>query len=317
MTLEWLKDQTLPMTPSLGIALKLGAVTAFFAMQVLIKATGGRVPPGEVVFFRSLFAFPVILGWLALRGELAIGWRTARPMSHVWRGVVGTSAMGLGFAALQRLPLPEVTALSYAAPILTVVFAAVFLGEQVHAVRISAVILGMTGVTIVLAPQLTALSGGAAGTAAALGAVLALMSAGFAALAQIILRRMAATERAATVVFYFTLSSTLFSLFTIPFGWVRPALPDAALLIGAGLLGGVAQGLLTSAYRFAPASVVAPFDYVSMLFAIAVGYAVFGEVPTGQTLTGAALVVVAGILIIWREARAGGAGRARRRRDRG
>ncbi len=295
------------LTPSLGIALKLGAVTAFFAMQVLVKSTGARVPPGEVVFFRSFFAFPVILVWLAWRRELATGWRTARPMSHVWRGVVGTSAMGLGFAALRFLPLPEVTAISYAAPILTVVFAALFLGERLRMVRVFAVLLGMTGVTIVLAPQLTAFSG-EAGAARALGAVLMLMSAGFAALAQIILRRMVATERAATVVFYFTLSSMLFSLFTIPFGWVLPSAPDAARLIGAGLLGGVGQGLLTSAYRFAPASVVAPFDYVSMLFAIAVGYAMFGEVPTGQTLSGAALVVAAGILIIWREARLGRGG---------
>ena len=293
------------MNPPLGIALKLGAVTAFVAMQVLIKSTDGRVPPGEVVFFRSLFAFPVIIAWLAWRRELKVGWRTDHPMSHVWRGVVGTSAMGLGFAGLQLLPLPEVTALSYAMPILTVIFAAMFLGEQVHLVRIFAVALGMTGVVIVLEPQLTAFTEGEVGAARALGAVLVLMSATFAALAQIFLRKMVATERAATVVFYFTVSSTLFSLLTIPFGWVVPTGADAALLIAAGLIGGVGQGLLTSAYRFAPASVVAPFDYVSMIFAIGIGYALFAEVPTKQTLAGAALVVIAGVFIIWREARLG------------
>jgi drug/metabolite transporter (DMT)-like permease len=293
------------MNPPLGIALKLGAVTAFVAMQVLIKSTEGRIPPGEVVFFRSFFAFPVIIAWLAWTRELAVGWRTDHPMSHVWRGVVGTSAMGLGFAGLQLLPLPEVTALSYAMPILTVVFAAMFLGERVRLVRIMAVALGMAGVVIVLAPQLTAFAEGEVGAARALGAMLVLMSATFAALAQIFLRKMVATERAATVVFYFTVSSTFFSLFTIPFGWVWPSGADAALLIGAGLLGGVGQGLLTSSYRFAPASVVAPFDYVSMIFAIAIGYFLFSEVPTIQTLAGAALVVGAGILIIWRESRLG------------
>ena len=293
------------MNPSLGIALKLGAVIAFFVMQVLIKFTDGRVPPGEVVFFRSFFAFPVILVWLAWRRELRVGWRTDKPMSHVWRGVIGTAAMGLGFAGLQLLPLPEVTALSYAAPILTVIFAAMFLGEQVRLVRVFAVALGMTGVMIVLAPQLTAFTEGEVGAARALGAVLVLMSTVFMALAQIFLRKMVATERAATVVFYFTVSSMLFSLFTIPFGWVLPSRGDAALLIGAGLLGGAAQGFLTSAYRFAPASVVAPFDYVSMIFAIAAGYLLFQEVPTGQTLAGGALVVAAGLLIIWREARLG------------
>ncbi len=291
--------------PRLGIALKLGAVVAFVGMQVLIKSTGGRVPPGEVVFFRSFFAFPVIIVWLAWTRELRVGWRTDNPMSHVWRGVVGTSAMGLGFAGLQLLPLPEVTALSYAMPILTVVFAAMFLGEQVRLVRIFAVALGMTGVVIVLAPQLGAFNEGDDGAARALGAVLVLMGATFAALAQIFLRKMVATERAATVVFYFTVSSTLFSLFTIPFGWVLPEGRDLAFLVGAGLLGGVGQGLLTSSYRFAPASLVAPFDYTSMIFAIAIGYFLFAEVPTMQTLAGGALVVAAGILIIWREARLG------------
>ncbi|MCB1337330.1 MAG: DMT family transporter [Maritimibacter sp.] len=293
------------MNPKLGIALKLGAVVAFIAMQSLIKSTGGRVPAGEIVFFRSFFAFPVILAWLAWTHELHVGWRTANPMSHVWRGVVGTSSMGLGFAGLMLLPLPEVTALSYAAPILTVIFAAMFLGEEVRVVRIFAVALGMTGVVIVLAPQLTAFSEGHLGATRALGAVLVLLSATFAALAQIFLRKMVAHERAATVVFYFTVSSTLFSLFTIPFGWVLPSGRDALVLILAGLAGGVGQGLLTSSYRFAHASLVAPFDYASMLLAIAIGYVVFAEVPTGQTLAGATLVVAAGILIIWRETRLG------------
>lgn len=293
------------MNPMLGIMLKLGSVVVFVAMQVLIKLTEGRVPPGEVVFFRSFFAFPVILLWLAWTRELRVGWKTARPMSHVWRGVIGTSAMGLGFAGLPLLPLPEVTAISYAAPLLTVIFAAMFLGEEVRLFRLAAVALGMTGVIIVLAPQLTAVSEGHLGATQALGATFVLMSAVFAALAQIFLRKMVATERAVTVVLYFTLSSTLFSFLTVPFGWVLPRGADALLLVLAGLLGGVGQGLLTSAYRFAHASAVAPFDYASMLFAIVIGFALFAEVPTGWTLSGAALIVVGGILIIWRERQLG------------
>jgi drug/metabolite transporter (DMT)-like permease len=293
------------MNPSLGIVLKLASVSAFVIMQVLIKSTDGRVPAGEVVFFRSFFAFPVILGWLAWQGQLAVGWKTANPMGHFWRGMVGTAAMGLGFAGLQLLPLPEVTALGYAAPILTVVFAAMFLGEQVRFFRMFAVAMGMAGVIIVLAPRLTALSEGHLAATQALGAVVVLMSATFAALAQIFIRKLVATERAATVVFYFTLSSTLLSFLTLPFGWVLPGAGDAALLVLAGAFGGAGQGLLTSAYRFAHASVVAPFEYASMLFAIALGYLLFAEVPTSGTLAGASLIVVAGIVIIWRERQLG------------
>lgn len=293
------------MNPSLGIFLKLGSVMAFVAMQVLVKLTEGRIPSGEVVFFRSFFAFPVILAWLAWTHQLRVGLKTARPMSHVWRSAVGTGAMGLSFAGLQMLPLPEVTAISFAAPILTVVFAALFLGERVHAFRIAAVTLGMTGVMIVLVPQLSAVTHGGGDTTVALGALIVFASATLAAFAQIILRRMAGVERSATIVFYFTLASTLMSLFTIPFGWVRPSGHDAALLIVAGLFGGVGQGLLTSSYRFAPASVVAPFDYASMLFAIVLGYFLFAEVPTIWTLSGAALIITGGFLIIWRERQLG------------
>jgi drug/metabolite transporter (DMT)-like permease len=100
---------------------------------------------------------------------------------------------------------------------------------------------------------------------------------------------------------------------TIPFGWVMPTPGEAALLVTAGLLGGVGQILLTSAYRGADASVVAPFDYSSILLALLIGFFVFGEVPTGQMLAGAGIVMAAGVLVIWRERRLGlERGKARR-----
>jgi drug/metabolite transporter (DMT)-like permease len=291
------------MRPLRGIALKLGSVLIFIVMSAMIKAVADHVPAGQAVFFRSFFAIPVIVAWLALRGELATGFRTANPLGHVWRGLMGTLAMGLGFAGLAFLPLPEVTAIGYAAPLLTVVFAAMFLGEEVRAFRIGAVVLGMTGVLIVLAPRLTV--GAGAGTAEAFGALLVLGGAVFAALAQVFVRKLVAVERTATIVFWFSVTATGLSLVTLPFGWVWPTPGEAALLVGAGLLGGFGQILLTSSYREADASVVAPFDYASILFALAIGYGVFGEVPTATMLAGAGLVVTAGILIIWRERRLG------------
>src|SRR5690242_9269582 len=105
------------MNPLRGILLKLASVGVFVAMQALIKATSDTIPPGEAVFFRSTFAVPVILVWLASSQGLASGLRTANPLGHFWRGLMGTTAMGLGFAGLGLLPLPEVTALGYAAPL--------------------------------------------------------------------------------------------------------------------------------------------------------------------------------------------------------
>lgn len=292
------------MRPLRGIAYKLASVLVFIVMSSLIKATAQHVPAGQAVFFRSFFAIPVIVAWLAWQRELGTGLKTANPMGHMWRGVVGTMAMGLGFAGLGYLPLPEVTAIGYAAPLLTVIFAAMFLGEEVRAFRVSAVILGMIGVLIVLAPRLS-IDPGSAGIAETLGAMLVLGGAVFAALAQVFVRRLVQTEATATIVFYFSLTATLLSLVTLPFGWVWPTPGEAALLVGAGLLGGVGQILLTSSYREADASLVAPFDYASMLFALGIGYFVFAEVPTLAMLAGAVLIVTAGILIIWRERKLG------------
>jgi drug/metabolite transporter (DMT)-like permease len=257
------------------------------------------------VFFRSAFAIPVIITWLLWTHNLSHGLDTSNPMGHLWRGLVGTCAMGLGFTALGLLPLPEVTALGYAAPLLTVIFAAMFLGEQVRVFRLTAVALGLVGVTIVLSPRLTVLDAEAASKLQTIGAMAALLGAVFAALAQVFVRKLVHTEQTAAIVFYFSLTAAILSLATLPFGWVVPDARQAALLVGAGLLGGVGQILLTESYRHAETSVIAPFEYVSMVLALVLGYLIFEEVPTGTMLAGAALIVAAGLFIIYREHRLG------------
>ncbi len=293
------------MRPLRGIALKLASVIVFIVMASMIKATADHVPAGQTVFFRSFFAIPVIFVWLAVRRELPGGLKTVNPFGHFWRGLMGTLAMGLGFAGLGYLPLPEVTAIGYAAPILTVVFAAMFLGEEVRFFRISAVAMGLVGVLIVVYPRLTVISGDTAGYLEAFGAMVVLGGAVFASLAQVFVRRLVNTEPTAAIVFYFSLTATALSLITLPFGWVWPTPGETVILVLAGLLGGVGQILLTSSYREADASLVAPFDYASMIFALGIGYFVFAEVPTWPMLGGAALIVSAGILIIWRERKLG------------
>lgn len=291
------------MQPLRGIVFKVMSVCMFMGMASLIKAASADVPPGQAVFFRSFFALPIILGWLAIRHELRDGWKTKNPLGHFWRGLVGTSAMGLGFTGLGLLPLPEVTAIGYAAPLLVVVFAAMFLNEEVRAFRLSAVALGMLGVLIVLSPRLSV--GTALNSSETLGAIVVLMGAVLAALAQVFVRKLVATESTAAIVFWFTVTSSAMALFTLPWGWVMPTGSVALLLIAAGLLGGIGQIFLTSSYRFADASLVAPFDYTSMILALIIGYFIFDEVPTGTMLVGAAIVILAGVLIIWRERKLG------------
>ena len=135
--------------------------------------------------------------------------------------------------------------------------------------------------------------------------MLVLGGAVFAALAQVFVRKLVQTEKTAAIVFWFSLTGSGLSLLTLPFGWVIPSPQHLITLIGAGLLGGVGQIFLTSSYREADASLVAPFDYASMIFALGIGYFVFAEVPTTTMLGGAALVIFAGIVIIWRERKLG------------
>ncbi|AMY70219.1 DMT family transporter [Frigidibacter mobilis] len=302
------------MQPLRGIGLKICAVIVFMAMASLVKLVSVEIPPGETVFFRSTFALPVILVWLAVTGELRAGIATANPLGHFWRGLMGTAAMACGFAGLGLLPLPEVTAIGYAAPLLTVIFAAMFLGEQIRAFRIIAVGLGLVGVLIVLSPRLTALRSGDVVATEAFGAMVVLIGAVFTALAQVFVRKLVFEERTTAIVFWFSVNSALLSLISLPWGWVLPAPGTALLLVLMGLLGGVGQVLLTSSYRYADASVIAPFEYFSMILALLVGYFAFGETPTLVVLSGAALVVSAGILIIWRE-RQLGLERARQRKS--
>lgn len=297
--------------PSLAITLKLSAVFLFMVMAAMVKAAMENVPPGEAVFFRSLFAIPVITIWIWQRGELREGLVPKNLKGHVWRGLFGTTAMALTFGSLGLLPLPEVTAIGYATPIFTVILAAVMLGETVRIFRISAVAIGLVGVMIVMWPRLTVAD---LSNTATIGALMVLGASCLRALVQIHIRQLVQTEHTAAIVFWFSLTSTTLSLLTLPFGWVVPSAGDAALMIGAGLIGGTAQILVTSCYRFGAASMLAPFDYASMIFAIVIGWAVFGELPTAIMLGGSALVIGGGALIIWRERRLGpGTGRARAR----
>jgi drug/metabolite transporter (DMT)-like permease len=288
-----------------GIGYKVASVCFFVAMATLLKASPG-VPTGQLVFFRSFFAILPVVVYLAWRRELLVGLKTERPMSHIWRGLIGTGGMGFGFFALTQLPLPEATAIQYATPLLIVVFSAVFLGETVRLYRWSAVLVGLVGVLIIIWPRLTVFSGGLENApGATLGAISALVSCCFAATAMILVRRLVFTERSATIVLYFSVSSSLYGLLTIPFGWVAPSFEQWFFLIGAGVAGGIGQILLTESYRHADMSVVAPFEYTSLILTFAIGYLVFADVPTVQMAVGGVIVVGAGIFIVWREHRLG------------
>lgn len=288
-----------------GIMLKIVSVAVFVAMSSCIKAAG-TVPAGQIVFFRSFFAiFPIVV-FLAFQGKLGTAFSTKRPLNHIARGVVGVCAMGLGFFALIRLPLPEAIALNYAQPLLVVVFSSIFLGEAIRVYRWSAVAVGLVGVLVISWPELTLLGSGAAlGDQEVLGVIAALVAAAISAVAMLLVRNLVQSEPTATIVLWFSVTASILALLSLPFGWQALTPAQAGLLVAAGFCGGLAQILMTAAYRHAEASVVAPFEYTSMLLGIVVGYLAFGDVPTVHMLIGGVIVVAAGIFIIWRERQLG------------
>ncbi|WP_295806123.1 DMT family transporter [uncultured Nitratireductor sp.] len=291
--------------PLIGIALKVISVSVFVMMSSLIKSAG-MVPSGQIVFFRSFFAIFPILAMLAWRKELATAFRTTHPVSHIMRGLVGVTSMGLGFFALTRLPLPDAITLNYAQPLIVVVFSAIFMGEVVRIYRWTAVAVGFLGVIIIAWPKLSLLTGDAGLEAAeAVGVIAALCAATGSAVAMLLVRRLVQTEKTATIVLWFSVTATVLSLFTIPFGWAELSREQYLALAGAGICGGVAQILMTECYRHAELSTIAPFEYTSMLLAIVIGYFAFGDIPTLYTLVGGVIVIGAGLSIIWRERQLG------------
>lgn len=299
--------------PIRGISFKLISVAFFLVMQTCIKAAGPDVPAGQITFFRSTFAIVPIVIYLAWLRSLSSAFYTKNLTGHFKRGFLGIVSMICGFYGLSLLPLPEFIAIGYASPLMAVVFAAVLLGETVRVYRWSAVLIGMTGVIIILWPKLTLLQQGGFAAGEGIGALAVLLGAVLGGLAMVQVRQLVVTERTATIVLYFSLTGSLLSALSLPFAWEWLDMKQTILLMTSGIAGGIAQILLTESYRHAEVSTIAPFEYSSILFSIGISYVLFGDIPTVTMLVGTAIVVSAGIFIIFREHQLGLARKAARK----
>jgi drug/metabolite transporter (DMT)-like permease len=304
--------QPAPMNVVQAILLKLLSVLLFAIMSGLVRFVGQEIGTGQVMFFRSAFAILPIAIIYAWRGEIEAAVRTGRFFGHLGRGLIGLAGMFFSFASLSRLPLVDATAIGFAAPLITVALAALVLKERVRLYRWSAVAVGFVGVITMLWPFLHHdwLSSGS--TVQTIGAVFALCSALTSAASVVQTRRLTDSETTSSIVFYFALVGTVFSAMTLPFNWHTPTGGELTALITIGVLGGLSHIFLTESYRYAPASVVASFDYTSMLWAFLIGYFFFGELPTIHLFIGGAIVVLSGLFVIWRERQLG----IRRERER-
>lgn len=300
----------------LGIGLKLTA-TAFFSVMLGLGKAYSDYPVAQLVFFRSAFALVPLMVWLLMRGDFPRALYTSRLGGHLVRSFAGIGSMFCMFASYALLPLADATAIGYAAPLMIVVLAGIFLGERITLFRWAAILVGFAGVLVMLWDHLSA---GISGDRGAVGAIIAFVGAMLVAVAMVQTRRLTMSEDTGAITFYFQFTTTVFGALVLiaagfwgaewplatlvrPQAWIWPAPGDWLPLILIGFCGGIGQIFMTQGYRFADASILAVFDYSSLLFAIAIGVVFFGDVPSQIVLVGAAVVIAAGLAVLWQERR--------------
>ena len=216
--------------------------------------------------------------------------QTQRPLLQLLRALLLVMVSLLGMAAFRIMPLAETTAILLVTPLLVVLLAARFLGEQVGTRRWLAVGIGFGGALLIARPG---------GALSATGTLLALATAGCYALYQVLTRQLAATENTFTMLFYTALTGTVVMSLALPWFW-SDALPDAtqaALIASLGVCGGIGHYLVTRAFRYAPASTLSPFSYVQLLWATLLGWLLFGQLPDALSVLGMSIIAACGLVI--------------------
>jgi drug/metabolite transporter (DMT)-like permease len=279
--------------PAIGAGIGLGALAfaLFTVMDSLIKWLSADYPVHQLVFSNSLFALVPVLVVSLRRGGVA-RLRTRRLPLHVLRGLLGALGGLCGFYAYSQLPLADAYAIVFTTPLLITALSFPVLGEPVGWRRWSAVGVGFIGVLIMLQPGVAPIG---------LGALGALAGACLSALSILLVRKLGTTESTASIALYSNLTVAPLIGLLLPFGGIVPSLLDFCLMAAAGLIGGIALMVLIAAYRSAPAALVAPFQYSQMMWAILIGFAIWGDIPEPAKLLGAALVAASGLFILYRE----------------
>ena len=278
--------------PILGIATFVGNLILMAFLSGMVKRFSNAYPLSEILMFRFIFA--ALLFWLILMSTTGLSvLRTRRPFDHAIRTFSGITSLSLLYFALSKVPIADATALSYAAPIFITVLSIYILQETIGYRRWVAVLTGFVGVLLIAQP------GGPGwniGVAAAIG------SAVTAAFVAIWLRRLSDGERSVTIGIYYNSTGVIVCLlWMISTTTMQSPLVDWPLWLLFGLCCGGQQWLLTISFRYAEASLLAPFEYLAMIFAAIVGYLFWGEIPVLTTWLGAIVIAASGLFIFKRK----------------
>src|SRR3989440_6299645 len=250
-------------------------------------------PIGEVLFGRSLVALLTMAIFILPSAGFAV-FRTQRLRAHAMRATSQVGSQTMLLIAFSLMPLASATAIMFSSPIFSTLASAYFLHERVGPARWGVLLIGFLGVLVIANPGADSFQIGALfalGNAVLFGTVVAGV------------RGMSATESAETLIMYqLTLLTAAYAL-ALPFGFVMPTGFDALIMIGSGIGNGAAQYLWTRAIHLAPTSAVVPFQYLQLVWAMLLGFAIWGDLPTAGLLLGSAIVIGSGLFLFWHETR--------------
>jgi drug/metabolite transporter (DMT)-like permease len=277
----------------LGILLMVGAGFLFAVSSATSKWLVTDYPVGEILFTRTIISMIALSTFILPSAGLAV-FRTRRAGAHVIRSLSQATSQTLLIVAFSMMPLASATAINFSAPLFATLASIFLLKETVGAARWMALVVGFLGVLLVTGPGADMFQAGALyalGNAVLFGTVTAGV------------RGMTTTESTETLTMYqIVLLSVAYTLM-LPFGFVTPGWGDALLMLVNGVTNAIGQYWWTRALHLAPTSAVAPFQYLSLVWALIIGFAVWGEVPTVALLIGSAIVVGSGIFLFWHESR--------------
>lgn len=276
-----------------GILCMALATMLFSAASALTKWQVGIYPVGEVVFARSLSSFVICAAVMFPLAGFSI-YATRRPRDHLARGLSQAISQTLFALAFALMPLAGAVSINFSAPLFAALVSILWLKERAGIARWSALLVGFAGVIVVTHPGPNSFT---------LGALFALGNAVMYGTVTVAVRGMTKTESANTLIIWQITTIAFFHSFLLLFGFRWPAPIDAAMMFGSGFANAIGQYFWTQSLRLAPATAVAPFYYLMLVWALGFGYFIWGDVPSAGLLLGSGIVVASGFFLFWREAR--------------
>ena len=276
--------------PLLGVLFMCAACALFPIMNGLVKLLAATYEPQQIVWFRVVSHLVLVAAVFMPRMGLGL-LRTRRIGTQFVSSIMMLLSTLFFFSAVKSIPVAEAISVTFVAPLAVVLLAWPMLGERITPFRLAAVIVGFSGVLIVIRP----------GSAVFQWASLLLLSSAICyAVYQILIRRLAGTDHPATSVFYSVLLGAIIMSIWLPFVWKTPAsLTDWLLLCSLGVFGAMGHYCVAKAMTYASANFVAPFNYTQMIGSVIVGYLMFAEVPDFYTWLGTAVIIAGGLMVGW------------------